>query len=211
MFPSFIQTRFQHRMPQGRLSLARILWLTCVCLCLLPRAVAAAEPLLVADLDGDGLYDRVTISHREPTVLRLWLSASGKTHRIHLGTPVLHVVAMDLDGDHRPELIAHDAKSRLHVWTWKRKAFKPYRSRMHVRFTLAPGRHAVNDAVHSDPANACVDTSNTAVMLHVSPLMRVLDPVMVYRSVTYAVAPVRSLTFASPALPRPPPPMRLSL
>jgi len=98
----------------------------CACVLLLPR-LAAAEPSAAIDLDGDGRRDRFMVDHREPSVLHVWLSESDTTQVIRTRVQLLHVVAVDLDGDHRPELIARDSHSQIHVWTRSRKRFHSYR------------------------------------------------------------------------------------
>ncbi|MDR1990532.1 MAG: hypothetical protein LBQ09_09925 [Acidobacteriaceae bacterium] len=203
-------------MPQPRLTLARVLWLVCACLLLLPRVSVAAKPLLVVDLDGDGQRDRITRSHREPTVLRLWLSSSGTTQRLRASAPILHVVAVDFDGTHRPALIARDAKSRVHIWTWRpnwtwrHTSFNPYRPHVITLLTLSSARHHAVHNTSSDPENAVADLANTALMLPVCPLARVPVPVPVRGPAVSVAPPILSVFVVDPSLPRPPPPVRLA-
>src|SRR5262245_20429007 len=91
--------------------LTRVLGAISVCVLLWPGLASASEVLTV-DFDGDGRHDLVTLSHRAPSVLRVWLSASHATEILHAPAPFLRVVAADLDGDRRPELIAWDSDSR---------------------------------------------------------------------------------------------------
>src|SRR5207244_1069461 len=65
------------------LSLRRAFWMVCACLLLLLPQAAAASPSVSIDLDGDGYHDRVMLDGREPFVLHIWLSASGRTQIIH--------------------------------------------------------------------------------------------------------------------------------
>jgi len=110
-------------------ALGRVVWIVCASLCLLPRLAAAAEPSLTIDLDGDGRHDRVVVDGRRPDTLQVWLSQSGTTHILRSHTPLQRVAARDLDGDLRPELIASDSESRIHVWTPRGKKFHRYRPR----------------------------------------------------------------------------------
>lgn len=110
------------------LTLCRAFLTVCACVFLLPT-FAAAEASLAIDFDGDGQRDQFRLDRREPSVLHIWLSASDTSHVIRTRLPLLQVVAKDLDGDHRPELIARDTDSQIHVWTRKHKSFHSYRPR----------------------------------------------------------------------------------
>jgi len=123
--------------------LLAIVWGLCACLLLLPQA-AAAGTSLVADFDGDGQNDSVGLDQRRPSVLRVWLSASGTTHVLVSKRPLRHVAADDLDGDRRPELIAGDGQSHLHIWTPRSKGFRSYHPRHSLPKALrAPSGHSV--------------------------------------------------------------------
>src|SRR4029079_11223570 len=110
------------------LSLRQTLWIACACVLLLPR-FAAAEPASAVDFDGDGRHDHVTLDLREPSVVHIWLSLSQTTQTIRAHAPLQQIVAVDLDGDHRPELIARDRDARIHVWTRKHERFRRLRPR----------------------------------------------------------------------------------
>src|SRR3954471_1154904 len=109
--------------------LNRWFWMMCGCLLLLPHLAAASEPLLATDFDGDGQRDHVVVDRGDPLSVQVWLSATDTTQIIHTHVPLLQVIAADLDGDHRPELIARDSKSHLHVWTRAGDGFHRYRAR----------------------------------------------------------------------------------
>jgi len=81
---------------------------------------AAAERSLAADFDGDGKSDRVAIDRTEPSLLRVWLSTTGRTDVIRNSRALFRIAATDLDGDDRPELIATDA-SPEHLRIWKKE------------------------------------------------------------------------------------------
>jgi len=83
----------------------------------------------MVDFDGDGRRDQIALEQGEPSVIRIWLSKSNTTQVIRTPVRVLRVAATDLDGDHRPELIALDGEWQIHAWTRKSKAFRSYRPR----------------------------------------------------------------------------------
>jgi hypothetical protein len=118
--------------------LGPVLWAVCACLLLLPN-VTAAEPSLAVDFDGDGQPDTVWLDQRRPSVIRVWLSASGTTEVLRSRRPLQNVTATDLDGDRSPELIASDSQARLHVWTPNAKGFRRFR---HSRLVLPKGLNA---------------------------------------------------------------------
>ena len=131
-----------------------VLWALCACLLLLPRAAAAADPSLTVDFDGDGLHDSVRLDQRRPSVLRVWLSASGTMQVLVSRRPLHRVAATDLDGDHRPELIASDSQARIHVWTPGSEGFFRYRPRQSIPNGLSkPTGHRV-DGHGRDPEEA---------------------------------------------------------
>jgi hypothetical protein len=109
--------------------LRRVLWLACSSV-LLSAPLAHANPAsTAADFDGDGRGDRVTFRSEEPLVVHVWLSATSTTHVIHSSQPLLGVVATDLDGDRRAELVASNQSSGLQIWTKKPKGFRAFRAK----------------------------------------------------------------------------------
>jgi hypothetical protein len=116
-------------------TLSRALLLACACLVFVVPVARAAEQCLSADLDGDGKRDKVVLDRFEPSVVRVWLSSTGATSVLRSRTPVIRIIATDLDGDHRPELIARGTSATLEVWTKKRHGFRSYRPRR-----VEPGR-----------------------------------------------------------------------
>ena len=114
-------------------------------------AAQAAETSIAADFDGDGLDDRVTVDSGEPSVLHIWLSTTGTTSTIRCAAPVLRIIARDLDGDHRAELIGRDSAAGLHIWTNKRKGFHAFRPHRIVPGALGRAtRHSWDDGPPSD-------------------------------------------------------------
>lgn len=186
------------------LTLRQAFWILCACVLLLPH-VAAADPSLAIDFDGDGRRDQVMLDGREPSVLHVWLSASGTTQLIRTRVPLLQVVAADLDGDHRPELIARDTDSQIHVWTRKRTGFHSYRPR-HAA-PSAPGQQGFGNIEDTDlePPGEITSTpfAPFALMLCASPRAPGLEASTARAS--HAARAGRSLTAVDPFAPRPPP------
>lgn len=112
---------------------------------LLTRFAAAADPALSADFDGDGRRDRVTLDRAQPSVLHVWLSSTNAVADIHSHSSIVRVVARDLDGDRRPELIA-GVDGGLQVWTRNHHGFRTFTPRRVVDADLRrPGRRAIDD------------------------------------------------------------------
>jgi hypothetical protein len=187
----------------------RLVWAACLCLLLAPRLAAAAEPLLLADFDGDGQRDRVTLSRREPSVLRLWLSASRQTLTVKTEEPVQHVVAADLDGDHRPELIARSGKSRLHVWSRATYRFKSVRPPPISPGALATPHPGAADDDDSEGPKATVAVASPAMAW--SSLARAPALVCAPSPALYTDPAISTVASIDPFFPRPPPPSTASL
>ena len=117
------------------------MWAVCACVFLLP-SLTAADPSLAVDFDGDGQPDTVWLDQRRPSVIRVWLSASGTTQVLRSRRPLQNVTATDLDGDRRPELIASDSQAHLHVWTPREKGLRRFH---HARLVAPKGLNAPND------------------------------------------------------------------
>jgi len=198
-------------MRQPTLTPSRAVWIVCVSLVLLPTLAAAADLGIAADFDSDGRRDHVMLDRREPSVLKVWLSASGTTHFIHTRVPLLRIIATDLDGDHRPELIARDSKSQIHVWTRKHQGFRSYGPRLVLPVVLKrPIRRSVDDH-DTEPAGAIAGTTFEPV----TPTLCASPPVPAL-GLSNACTPrsaraLGSLTTFDPFVPRPPPAHHLPL
>jgi hypothetical protein len=191
-------------MRHGSLTPLRLLWVVSVCLLLASRLAVAAESSLAIDFDGDGRHDHVELDHRQPSVLRIWLSASGTTHVLHSRTPLLEVAAKDLDGDHQPELIARDSESHIHVWKARRRGFHSYRPRQRIPLGLtAPTRRSVDD--HNDAPVGVITggSASPAALAQSSPRAA---PVQALTAAVFPDAAAHDTSSAAdPFAPRPPP------
>jgi hypothetical protein len=182
----------------------RALWLAILCALLLPVPAAAQKTSI--DLDGDGRRDHWHRDHREPTVLHVWLSATGTTQTIRARTPLVRVVARDLDGDHQPELIASDTQSQIHVWTRSRSVFQSYHPRRVAPAGLRQRpRRNIDDSDRDAEAAVTVPTFEQ-LSLVLSALPRGPGPAVVPALVPDTPRPFRSLSALEPFAPRPPPP-----
>src|SRR5215468_1516742 len=131
----------------------RTLPLAGLCLLLLaPRAEAGHRRLFI-DFDADGRRDRVTLDVREPWIVRIWLSATRSTHIIRSAQPLRDIAAVDLDGDHRPELIASTRSRGLQVWTNAPGGFVvyPLRRRPPTRDVSSSDRHRLDKDIDELP------------------------------------------------------------
>ena len=130
----------------GATFLRRVLGVIAACVLLASRAEAATR--LTADFDGDGKNDSVTIDRSNPSVIHFWLSRTGTTNMVRLNRAVIRLAAHDVDGDHRPELVATEAVQRgsafgrrMAIRVWKQDARRGFH-RLHQRRGL-PGARAL--------------------------------------------------------------------
>lgn len=152
-------------------STRRAIWVALTAILLLTRVAAAADPALSADFDGDGHRDRVTLDHAQPSVVRVWLSSTNATAEIHSHTPIVRLVARDLDGDHRYELIAN-ADGRVQVWTRKRHGFRAFTPHGVVDADMARQGHRTVDDGPAEPPAAIQWTAGASLALELTPQPR---------------------------------------
>jgi hypothetical protein len=132
----------------------RTLPLVGLCVLLLVTRAEARHRRAFIDLDADGRRDRVTLDAREPWIVRVWLSATRSTHIIRSAQPLRAITAVDLNGDHRPELIVSNRSHGLQVWTKAPSGFVKYRRRArppNPRDVAGARRHRVNDDTDGSP------------------------------------------------------------
>jgi hypothetical protein len=189
-------------------TLRRACWTVCACVLLvllLPHS-AAAGPSLAIDLDGDGRRDQVTLDRLDPSLLHVWLSASSTTQVIRSHVPLLQVAAADLDGDHRPELIARDGNSKLHVWMRKHTRFHWYRPRDGARPLLEqPNRRSLEDN-DSEPPGVLTSAPFTPIALTLCASPRAPGLEASIRRAPHTARACRPVAVVDPFAPRPPPP-----
>jgi hypothetical protein len=182
----------------------QVFWMVCACVLLLPH-VAAAQPSLAIDLDGDGRHDQVMLDRGDPSFLRVWLSASSTTQVIRSRVPLLQVVAADLDGDHRPELIARDGDSQLHVWKRKRKGFHSYRPRDAAPRTLEQRNRRTIEDPDTEAPGIITSPSFAPFALTLCASSRAPGLQASGAGAPYATHTLRSVSAVDPFAPRPPP------
>lgn len=163
---------------------------------LLARMTSAAEPALSADFDGDGRRDHVTVDYADASVLRVWLSTLNATAVIRSSTPVIRVIARDLDGDRRSEIIT-GSHTGLQVWTKRHHGFKSFKPHRTTPGDLSrPGHRAVHDAP-GDPASAVQPPGTVQLGIELAPRPRA-------PAVNSTAASAASSAPATPAPPHPP-------
>jgi hypothetical protein len=113
-----------------------------VCVLLWPR-IGFADQQVHADFDGDGQLDRVQM---QPSGVVVWLSkARVFSALLGSGHPV-QLAAVDIDRDGRPELVALDAATGLHVWkAHKSGKLRPYHQRPGVPGPTVHASKTVDD------------------------------------------------------------------
>lgn len=183
------------------LTLRHAFWIACACVLLLPH-FAAAEPSPAVDFDGDGRLDQLALERGELSVLHVWLSASDTTQAIRTRSPLLRVIATDLDADHRPELIALDSNSQIHVWTLERKWFHSYRPRDVGPHTLEQRNRRSIEDTDREPSGVITSTP-FALTLCASPRRPGLGAST--PCAPHTTRGCRSLTAVDPFAPRSPP------
>lgn len=78
-------------------------------------ATASAQ-VLYADLNGDGIHDRVDPGVR-PTEIVIRLSAGHHQHRLHADSPIIKLAVVDFNRDGHPDLVATTTRpGGLMVW-----------------------------------------------------------------------------------------------
>ena len=185
-------------------TIRRVLPLAFLCTVLCAPHAHAKGTRIFADFDGDGHRDRISLDAAEPSVVRIWLSASRSTQIIRSAQPLLSITAVDLNGDHRSELVATTRSSGLHIWTKAHRGFRIYKGKHPPpRSVGRQGRHTVDDE-ENDPAPAAGASKPvpppTATSVH-----RRGPPNDVPADAHELIVHVRSATPLAPSSPRPPP------
>jgi hypothetical protein len=96
-----------------RRAVSTLLQLAALACVLLWPCTARADQHIRADFDGDGQLDN---AQQQPAGVVVWLSRS-RVFSVLRGSPhPVQLAAVDIDHDGRPELVALDAATGLHVW-----------------------------------------------------------------------------------------------
>jgi hypothetical protein len=165
---------------------------------------AFANQRVIADFDGDGVRDQVSLSRHDPTVVRVWLSSTRRIDVIHSREPILQIAAADLDGDARKELVARVPTS-MRVWVRRNGHFQSYRPR-HRAVTSRISR-ARSHGSNADPLNAELSvTEYSLIAPSLESTVLALPPPRV--AWTDGTNPVRGPSSGAPVhpfTPRPPP------
>lgn len=91
----------------------RLLLLLGAAVCL---PVGASAQVLYADLNGDGIHDRVDPGVR-PTEIVVRLSAGHRQHRLRADSPIIRLAVVDFNRDGHPDLVAITSRpGGLMVW-----------------------------------------------------------------------------------------------
>jgi hypothetical protein len=171
------------------------------------RANAAGR--VIADFDGDGRGDHVTLDAVDARVVRIWFSATRTTEIIRSPQPLRDIAAVDLNGDRHPELVASNRSHGLQVWMKAHAGFRHYRRKRRAapRDIGHPERRRVDGDTGSDAA-AIGGAKPVPVSLAVGPRRRSLIAAVRCNApdVTHAA---RSALPDSPFAPRPPPALAL--
>jgi hypothetical protein len=135
---------------------------------------------------------------------RIWLSASGTTQVLVSRRPLHDVAATDLDGDHRPELIASDGQSRIQVWTPRARGFRRYQPRASIPNALASPASQRVDSHNREPeeilTGVAFGPSELSRTEHLAPPAGASRVCVPRREATCTASPA-----AGPFSPRPPP------
>jgi hypothetical protein len=116
-------------------------------------ALAAAGQTVVADFDGDGKRDVAVLHGHRTGLVQVWLSSTHTSRVLRAKRPLLHVAAVDLDGDGRAELIASDNGAHLVVWRLQDSTrFRRVRAKAPARPARPPAAHGF-DTDHTTREN----------------------------------------------------------
>lgn len=107
-----------------------------------PAAVSAQT--LFADLNGDGIHDRVEPGVR-PTEIVVRLSSGHRQRRLHADSPIIRLTAVDFNRDGQLDLVATTRPGGLTVWINRGNGhFFRHRTGASARQQLQNGRTAAS-------------------------------------------------------------------
>jgi hypothetical protein len=138
---------------------ARKLILAAICslAALLVPSLAQADTVR-ADLDGDGVRDRIEFK-RESREFAIRFSSTQQSQRLRVNDLIVTFVLADVDRDGDPDLVANTRTSGVHVWINKGRGFFAARTHSvrtsHIRLT----RHRARPAVRGVPTSGADDST----------------------------------------------------
>lgn len=182
----------------------RALCVAFLCTVLCATRAFAHGSAIIADFDGDGRHDRVSLDASEPSIVRIWLSATRTTQIIRSSQPLQSVTAVDLNNDRRAELVATTQSSGLHVWTKARAGFRAYHRKRTAPRTLGhPERRRVDD--RDEDTAAALGAAKPIPPSAAAAFHRRGPPPAVRHDARELIAAIRSALPLAPSSPRPPP------
>jgi len=185
-------------------TLRRGMHLAFLCAFLFATRAHAGGRAVIADFDGDGRSDRVTLDAVDARVVRIWFSATRTTEIIRSPQPLRDIAAVDLNGDRHPELVASNRSRGLQVWMKAHAGFRHFRRKRPAapRDIGHPERRRVDDDTGSNAA-AIGGAKPIPMSVAVGPRRRWL--IAVRRNALDVTHAPRSALPDSPFAPRPPP------
>lgn len=176
---------------------------------LLVPGVAHAD-CVRADLDGDGVRDRIEVSpgSRE---LAIRFSTTRRWERLSANDVVLTFVVADVDRDGDPDLVADTRRAGLQIWINKGRGLFTSRSRparaRHLRVVLHRSRPAVRGIQAASSDDSVLNDPNTLFIVSSAPARARF--VAVCQAPIVAPAPLTKVTYPR-RTPRGPPPVTAS-
>ena len=145
---------------------ARLVGWAVISAALLVQPATALAEAVYADFDRDGKRDVVSVVPGSTSTLQVWLSATQTLRHLRINRPILRIVALDLDGDGRPEIVASDTDAGLHIWRRTRNGhLKRVRPRPAVPIAFSISRPGVGRPV-TETADDPAATSQWAPTAH---------------------------------------------
>jgi hypothetical protein len=151
---------------------------------------------LGADLDGDGIHDRIEIRHGSRE-LAIRSSATRRWQRLPINDQIVRFVVTDVDRDGDPDLVANTRQSGVRVWINKgRGLFSARSGRLHSRHPRL-ARHLPRPAVRGVQTvrldDSALNDSNRLLILWGAPARA--DLLLIGEAPVLADAPLPNVTY----------------